>query len=275
MKKLWPLFINTVILFIISQAFAKDNLQLRINRWLEVRSISGNVSYANAQTSQPARVGTRLKNVGESISTGKNSRTVLALDTGIGFINVAENTQLRIQQLKKTSSGGSITDLQVLTGQVKLKLRRFTNQSSHLRIETPAGITGVRGTEFGVSVQPSGKTGIATLTGSVATTAQGQSVNVNKGFQSLVIPGEAPTPPVPLRDDTKLDLLGIKDIGNGEAQIVGKVDPVNLVILTNRPLNTDRNGNFDLKVPIPSDRLISVSVTTPLGKQKNYRLAVP
>ena len=32
---------------------------------------------------------------------------------------------------------------------------------------TPAGVSGVRGTEFGVSVLPSGKAGLATLKGMV------------------------------------------------------------------------------------------------------------
>lgn len=269
------MLVFTLITIMISQALAEDSLKVRVNRWLEVRSISGNVVYQSSQRSKPATIGTKLNQIGEKITTGKNSKTLLALDTGVGFIEVAENTTLQIKEMGKTNNGGLLTDLQVSGGQIKLKLRRFTNQDSRLRIETPAGITGVRGTEFGISVQPNGKTGVATLTGSVVTSAEGQSVNVNKGFQSLIIPGEPPTPPVKLRDNPNLELQLLADIGNQTAQVVGKVDPVNLLLIGNQPVNTNREGFFDVTVAMPRDRQISASVITPLGKRQNYELAVP
>jgi FecR protein len=276
MKKRW-LLLNVLFfsLLTISQVFAQDNFQVKFNRYLEVRSISGNVTYQNGQTSQPARIGVKLKNVKDSITTGQRSTSMLELDSGIGFLQVAENTKLQIQKLQKTSKGGNITNLQVTGGQVRLKLRPFINQDSSLQIETPAGITGVRGTEFGVIVQPNGKTGIATLSGSVATTAQGESVYVNKGFQSLVIPGEAPSPPSLLRDDTNLELQILAAVDNQKVRIVGKVDPVNLVILANQPLTTNRSGKFDITILVPANRRVAVTVTTPLGKKQDYELAVP
>jgi hypothetical protein len=44
-----------------------------------------------------------------------------------------------------------------------------------LEISSPSGVAGVRGTVFGVAVDPKGKTGISTLEGAVATTAKGQT----------------------------------------------------------------------------------------------------
>ncbi|MEA5577883.1 FecR family protein [Anabaena sp. UHCC 0451] len=276
MKRHWLLLsIFFVVALTISQVLAQDRLQVRVNRFLEVRSVSGDVTYQNKQSSQPARIGTKIQNVGDRISIGKRSSTMLALDTNIGFLQVAENTKLQIQKMQTTNNGGRITHLQVKGGQVRIKLRPFTHRDSSLEIETPAGITGVRGTEFGVSVQPSGKTGVATLTGSVATSAQGQTVYINKGFQSIVIPGEPPSPPMPLRNDTRLDVRFLADQGNQQVRIAGKIDPVNLVILGNQPLTTDKNGTFDTVVPLPANRRIAVTVTTPLGKKQDYELAVP
>ena len=275
-KKPW-LLLSLFFIFLLTfqQALAKNNLQLRVNRYLEVRSIFGNVIYGNQQTSQPANVGTKLQKVGDSISTGKNSRTMLALDTEIAFVEVAENTKLQIQKLHSTSNNGKVTELLLTGGQVRLKVRPLNNRESRLEIKTPAGITGVRGTEFGVSVQPSGKTGVATLEGQVVTSAQGKTVSVNKGFQSLIIPGKPPSPPVRLQDDTSLQIKILADMGNQQAKIAGKVDPVNLVILANEPLITNQNGEFEVITALPNNRKIAVSITTPLGKKQKYELAVP
>ncbi|MBD2567260.1 FecR family protein [Anabaena lutea] len=276
MKKRWLLLTVLVITILtISRVSAQNNFQLRVNRYIEVRRVSGDVTYQNGKTSQSARIGVKLKNVGDSISTGQRSSSMLALDTGIAFVQVAENTKLEIQKLQQTRNGGHITNLQVRSGQVRLKVRPFTHKDSSLQIETPAGIAGVRGTEFGVNVQPTGKTGVATLSGSVATTAQGQSVYINKGFQSLVIPGEPPSAPLPLRNDTSLNLQILEEEGNQQARIVGKVDPVNLVIFANQPLTTDRSGKFDITIPMPANRRVAVTVTTPLGKKQDYELVVP
>ncbi|MCE2703712.1 MAG: FecR family protein [Nostocales cyanobacterium LE14-WE4] len=275
-KKHW-LLLSLFFIFLLTfqQALAKNNLQLRVNRYLEVSSIFGNVTYGNQQTSQPANVGTKLQKVGDSISTGKNSRTILALDTEIAFVEVAENTKLQIQKLHSTSNNGKVTELLVTGGQVRLKVRPLNNRESRLEIKTPAGITGVRGTEFGVSVQPSGKTGVATLKGQVVTSAQGKTVSVNKGFQSFVIPGKPPSPPVRLQDDTSLQIKILADMGNQQAKIAGKLDPVNLVILANEPLITNQNGEFEVITALPNNRKIAVSITTPLGKKQKYELAVP
>ena len=275
-KKHW-LLLSLFFIFLLTfqQALAKNNLQLRVNRYLEVRSIFGNVIYGNQQTSQPANVGTKLQKVGDSISTGKNSRTMLALDTEIAFVEVAENTKLQIQKLHSTSNNGKVTELLLTGGQVRLKVRPLNNRESRLEIKTPAGITGVRGTEFGVSVQPSGKTGVATLEGQVVTSAQGKTVSVNKGFQSFIIPGKPPSPPVRLQDDTSLQIKILADMGNQQAKIAGKVDPVNLIILANESLITNQNGEFEVITALPNNRKIAVSITTPLGKKQKYELAVP
>ena len=276
-KKHW-LLLSLFFIFLLTfqQALAKNNLQLRVNRYLEVSSIFGNVTYGNQQTSQPANIGTKLQKVGDSISTGKNSRTILALDTEIAFVEVAENTKLQIQKLHSTSNNnGKVTELLVTGGQVRLKVRPLNNRESRLEIKTPAGITGVRGTEFGVSVQPSGKTGVATLEGQVVTSAQGKTVSVNKGFQSLIIPGKPPSPPVRLQDDTSLQIKILADMGNQQAKIAGKVDPVNLIILANESLITNQNGEFEVITALPNNRKIAVSITTPLGKKQKYELAVP
>jgi len=251
------------------------SVPVRTRRWLEVRQIGGAVRYRSQQGAGQARIGIRLQAVGDSIQTFQNASASLAVDTGIGFVYLSENTTVRIQRLQQLSDGGRLTRLQVTGGQARLKIRSFTNPSSGLRIETPAGWSGVRGTEFGVSVHPDGKTGVATLEGSVATTAQGQSVAVNGGFQSLVVPGNPPSPPVPLTNNPRLEVNILAPIDSRTVQIAGQTDPVNLLIVGGVAQNIAQNGQFALRVPLPGTRSIRAVVVTPLGTKQEYALAVP
>jgi hypothetical protein len=251
-----------------------DQLQVSVNRWLEVRRPIGQVLYSRGQKSQPARSGMRLQAVGDAITTKQSSSTILAIDQGTGFINVSENSNINVQKLLKGRAGEHITQLQVKAGQVRLQVRPFTNSTSRLEIQTPAGVAGVRGTEFGVSVQQNGKMGVATIKGGVATNAQGQTVLVGAGFQNITIPGEPPSAPVPLREDTRLNIRQL--VANGsQVRIVGIVDPVNLLTIAKQTQNTDKSGNFDITVPLLANRRVEAVVVTPLGKKQVYELAVP
>lgn len=279
MKRVWVRFFICVCLgiaiLLAGNLAIAQSLRVRVNRWLEVRQVQGAVTLIQGQTTRAAKNGDRLQAVGDGVQTAANSTTVLAVDTGVGFVRVSEKTNLRVQQLEKLPDGGQITRLQITGGQARLQVRKFTNPNSRLEIQSPAGLSAVRGTEFGVSIQPDGKTGVATLEGKVAAIAQGATVPIAAGFQSLVIPGEAPTPPTPLREDTSLQLQLLEAVGNNQARMAGRVDVVNLVLVNDQPLSLDRNGEFDVRVPLPRDRRIQATVTTPLGSKQLYELAVP
>ncbi len=257
---------------------AQPPLQVRFDRWLLLQELTGSVTHEHQSTAQPAKVGDKLSEIGDGIATGKNSTAVLMVDTGIGFITVAENTSLKITDLDYASDNGRITRLAVSGGRVRLKLRRFTHPGSRLEIETPAGLSGVRGTDFGLVVQPGGKTAIAVLNGAVAVSAQNQSIRIAGGFQSFTIPGEPPIPPVPLRDDPTLQYSfeQIIDRGVRRLRLVGQVDPVNSVMVDGVPQATDRYGRFrSSQKPLPKKLRFKVVVTTPLGKERPYDVAFP
>lgn len=254
-------------------------LSVRVNRWLEFRRISGNVRFTNGSSTTTARIGHRLQSVGDAVITGNDSSARLAVDTQVGFVMVSENSHVRVTQLRGTQSGGRITELSIDRGQARLQVRPFTNPESRLNIRTPAGVSGVRGTEFGVSVQGDGRTGIATLEGAVEASAEGESVMVEGGFQSMVVPGEPPTPPEPLRDDPFLDVQILRAASSPENQSVadlsGFIDPFNIFIVGGEPQTIDRTGRFELQIPLPDDRRIPATVITPLGTEQAYELVVP
>lgn len=252
------------------------DVTVRVDRWLSIQQMSGTVSFDRPSGSRAARVGDRLETVGDGVTTGTQSRADLLLDTGVGVVNVLEYTNLKVQRLETAPDSGRITHLDVTRGQVRLKLRRFTSPNSELRIRTPAGLSGVRGTEFGVVVQPDGKTAIATLEGAVVTEAQGVQVEVPGGFQTFTIPGEPPRAAVPLRDDPGLtaEFEKLIDQGLRKVQLVGRVDPVNVVTVDGVQQIVDGNGVFrSAAVFARSSLRVRVVVTTPLGKSQNYELA--
>jgi hypothetical protein len=262
----------------LSWVHAQPPLRVRVDRWIELRAMGGTVNWAKNAHVRLAQLGDRLQTVGDWMATGQKSSAQLALDTGMGFIAVGENTQLRVMEMRKAPDNGRITRLAVSGGRVRLKMRKFTNPGSRLEIQTPTGVSGVRGTDFGLGVQPSGKTAVAVLEGGVATQAQGKTVAVPGGFQNLTMPGEPPSPPEPLRDDTALQTTFEQQIQRGVRQVrlIGQVDPVNTVTLNGVPQTTDRTGRFstDLK-PVSTRLRFTIVVTTPLGKEQTYDLAPP
>lgn len=258
------------------QGSAQQSLQVRVDRWLKVESITGKVNRSQGVTTQTAQVGDRLEFVGDSITTGKNSTSTLLIDTGVGSISLSENTRLSIQSLAFAPDNGRITRLEVTGGQARLRVRRFTHRGSQLEIRTPAGLSGVRGTDFGVNVQPNGKSGLAVSQGKVVSSAQGASIGVPAGFQNFTIPGEPPSTPTPLREDTRIQYHFRRVIQNGVrlVQLVGRVDPVNSVIVEGTPQSTDREGEFVTVLrPLPNSLTIRVVIITPLGKKQIHDLA--
>ena len=258
-----------------ASANAQPPLQLLVKRFIIIKSLSGTVRYRAENSTSTAQVGQRLTEVGDAIITGKQSSAMLAIDEGIGTIQMGEKTELSIQRLQH-SNGGYVTQLKINGGQVRLKIRPFSNSNSKIEVITPAGVSGVRGTEFGVSVLPSGKTGLATLEGKVTLEAQSVMVRVDRGLQSTVIMNEPPSIPSRLINDPsiRLDVIAARD-GGRSVQLVGRTDSVNLLLIGETTVETDRVGNFNVVVPLPNDRRLPLLSTTPLGRKQSYIIQVP
>jgi FecR protein len=278
-NSVWPIALGislAILLMWTSGGQAQQQVNVRVDNWLALEQLVGNVLVTLNQRQQPAQRGDRLQNVGDSLVTQARSAARLAIDTGIGTVEVASNTQLQVRELTRNPADQSrITRLNVAYGRVKLRLRKFSSPNSRLEIHTPAGISGVRGTEFGVVVQPRGKTSVAVLDGGVNTNAQNVDVMVNQGFQNFTIPGEPPSEPVPLRDDPSLQYQFERRIEGGQRRLrlVGQVDPVNRVFVNGQPQDTDREGRFGIEVRLVSFPRVQVQVATPLGQEKLYDLA--
>jgi cytochrome c-type biogenesis protein CcmH/NrfG len=250
----------------------------RPTRWLELRQIQSQVTYQPIQKSpRSAKLGDRLQTVGDRITTAKQSSATLFFDDGIGSVRAIEDTILQVKRLQVGNNGGRITVLSVPRGIARLQVRRFNNPNSQLQIETPAGVAGVRGTTFGVSVTPDGKTVIATEEGSVTATAQGETVTVNPGYYSVIVPGKAPSIPVLVAPDKLcacLQVLRLDEVDTNQARIVAQVEPYNTVFIEGEAVSTTADGKLDQLVAIPDSRRLAVVVRTPLGEDKTFDLKI-
>jgi len=264
-------------------AHAQQGLSVRGDRWLNITQLNGYVEIIPREGGRrQARPGDQLDSVGDVLITGPAASVRLEMDEAIGVITMAENSRMQVRTLSITDSGAYLTDLFVSRGQARLRIRPLTNPATRIEIYTPAGVSGVRGTDFGVSVGLDGQTGVATFEGRVAASAQGQTVIVGDQQQSLIRPGEPPTPPERLEDnpalfiETLIALPGEFDAaGRQLARVSGYTDDVNLLELNQQQRRLDRQGRFDIVLPMSAGRRIPAAVITPLGTRRVYELLVP
>jgi hypothetical protein len=276
------ILINVSGTFLLPQDHQKSEaqraIQVRTDQWLKVEQVSGNVTYRNLYNyaNRPARVGDRLQSASDEISTGANSSAVLSVDTGVGSIYVTENTTIQIRSFRIASDNGRVTNLFVPRGKARLQIRKFTNRGSQLNIQTPAGISGVRGTQYVVHVRPNGNMLLTTFRGSVATYALNQTKIVNGGFQNITAVGKPPSIPVPIRSDASLRyVIDKKTSGSGRSIVLsGYTDPFNTVKVDGLEQSLDSSGKFSLQLPATSNLKVKITVETSLGKVQIYEIPI-
>ncbi|MGD1908583.1 MAG: FecR domain-containing protein [Leptolyngbyaceae cyanobacterium] len=243
------------------------------SRWLEVSRLSGSVTYRGSSV-RSAQRGDRLNQSGHGIYTGSRASTVLNIDSGIGTVSVAENTRFSVRRLAILSDGARVTVLSVTQGQARIQARPFTNPNTRLELHTPSGVAAVRGTEFGVNVAGDGKSTVGTLEGSVEVTAQDVSVLVNAGFAVVIVPGEPPTPPMPLDPELQLELVDFYRRGR-TLHLQGRINAANALFMNGREITISRSGWFSTALPLSrSHHTVTLTVQDPLGDVREYPMPV-
>ncbi len=264
----WLAILFASILITFALPLLAREIQLPGSRWVEVRQIRGTVTYQG----RPAKVGDRLTTAGQQISTGKQSSALLAVDTGIATISLAELSTVQVKGLSVAVGGGRVTLLSVPAGLARVSARRMTNPNSRLEINSPAGVVGVRGTEFAVGVGPEGKAATALFEGTVDASAQGRTVKIEKGYASVTFPGNPPAPPKAFKENLRYELISLSLISQNKVRCICKVDPLNLVYLNDQPLKMDKTGKIDEVVPRPANSDYWLVVRSPLGNEDSYEI---
>ena len=275
-------------------------------RSLEIREIRGTVTFKGRQ----AVAGDRLLAPGDEIITGPDSTARLAIDNNTGIVEVAEKTAVKISSL----SGEKDTAIFVSLGRVRLsigktaattpapntstiippnqiaslntfsglgKLNQIAQQKSSartapVRVETPEGVAGVRGTSFGVSVGPDGKTSVSTIEGAVVVSGRTDAeVVVNGGSATTIFPQTPPVAPSASPRLAQLKVRSLFRVSGNIYRLKGQVNPIDIVYVNNQAIKIDRNGNFSIQGILPPSRRLKIVVRGPSVTERHYSFAVP
>ena len=274
-------------------------------RSLEIREIRGTVTFKGRQ----AVVGDRLLVPGDEIITGPNSTARLAIDNNTGIVEVAEKTAVKISSL----SGEKDTAIFVSLGRVRLsigktaattpaantstiippnqiaslntfsglgKLNQIAQQKSSartapVRVETPEGVAGVRGTSFGVSVSE-GKTAVETIEGAVGVSGRTDSeVVVNAGSATTIFSQTPPVAPSASRRLAQLKVRSLFRLSGDIYRLSGQINPIDLIYVNDEAIKIDRQGKFSIQGILPPSRRLKIVVRGPSVRERHYNLAVP
>jgi Tfp pilus assembly protein PilF len=150
-----------------------------------VLTVEGTVEVVRAGDTRWAPATTNLAlGFGDNLRTGPRSRATVQL-SDLSVLRVNEKTVLEIRSQKETK--GSLLDL-------RLGSTYFFNRSkpSSIQFHTPLVSGAIRGTEFNLAADETGRTAVTLIEGEVAlNNAQGELV-LASGEQGIVEPGQPP-----------------------------------------------------------------------------------
>ncbi len=274
-------------------------------RSLQIQEISGTVTFKG----RPAVVGDRLLANGDEIITGLDSTARLAIDNNTGIVEVAEKTAVKISSV----SGEKDTAIFVSRGRVRLSVgktaattppaktsttiphqiasvntfsglgnlsqiaqQKSSAKTAPVRVETPEGVAGVRGTSFGVSVGPDGKTAVSTIEGAVGVSGRTDSeVVVNTGNATAIFPQIPPAEPSASPRLAELKVRSLFRVSGNIYRFKGQVNPIDLIYVNDQAIKIDRQGKFSIQGVLPPSRRLKIVVRGPSVTERHYTLAVP
>lgn len=195
----------------VTRAAAQQADVALVYRLLEARQMK--VRPAGSGDARDAQVGDRLRN-GDQVATSANTRAALRFTDDGSILRVNPSSQVT---LTSGNQGGVVVrTLRLEFGELWTRVNR--HQGTTLRVQTPAGVAAVKGTEFVVRVGQDGTTTVLTLEGVVEFFNQSGRVDVPAGSKVVADSASAPRaqPATPQELQQAQGARG--DEGGGDAQ---------------------------------------------------------
>jgi oligopeptide transport system substrate-binding protein len=145
----------------------------------------------------PAEVDMAIYGGGQVRTRAESSAQLELLE---GVVRLSADSVFTVKE-SATREGRLETSLFLEKGRVWAHLT--TDQPHEFRVETPSAVAAVRDTHFSVEVGEDQRTRVSVAEGEVEVTAQGESVTVVAGQQTIVEPGQPPGPPEPMSDEER------------------------------------------------------------------------
>ena len=128
-------------------------------------------------------------------------------------VRVGRNSTLTVNEIAQSDSG--TTDLTLQTGTIWARAARG---GSGVDVKTPAAVAAIRGTDWSLTVDGSGKTGLVVLEGVVELKNAQGSVTVRQGEGAVASIGKAPTKFILVNSNDREQMLfslTLRDAFNG------------------------------------------------------------
>jgi hypothetical protein len=155
-----------------------------------VKSMIGKVEVSSLPSKwRAARAGMVVK-MGWDIRTYIESSAEIEIENGT-VIKVGENSVISLSQLMLDKNKGvQNSNIKVLTGKMWANVKKLTNTQSSFEFETPTAVASIRGTQLGISVDPTG-TQVDVYEGLVMVKPKGpgREVAVSTSNRAIVTPG--------------------------------------------------------------------------------------
>lgn len=127
------------------------------------------------------------------VFTSENTRAAIRFTDDGSLLRLNPNSQLQIQA--EGDRGALVRTIELEFGELWTRVTR--REGSEFRVQTPAGVAAVKGTEFLVRVSPDGSTLVLTLEGVVEFSNQAGVVDITAG--NIVVVQSSDDPPAPRR----------------------------------------------------------------------------
>ena len=167
----------------------------------------GRMVVTRSGAGHPAQVGERLRNR-DQLDTSPNTRAALRFTDDGSILRL--NPRSRVVLTSGQESGVVVRTMNLEFGELWTRVTR--HQGTTLRVQTPAGVAAVKGTEFVVRVDERGNTTVLTLEGVVEFFNQHGRVDITAGHKVTVDSATAPR----AEPATPQDVRGAEGVRGGE-----------------------------------------------------------
>jgi hypothetical protein len=173
------------------------------------------VQRAGSDSWEKVEVQTRISE-GDCINTSSDGCADIVFSEG-NYTQIEPETEICLEKLFSDRNGSVSVKFTQGLGRTVNRVEKLIDPASRFEVETSAAAAVVRGTVFNTEVDQNGKTTVSVLDGVVYVIGQGQEVQVDAGWQTVINPGEPPSPPTRIPsnlDEAIAELNGVREAIN-------------------------------------------------------------